>query len=337
MLQKRTSLSVRLSTAPFLIRAGVALRLVDVLGDVLELARVRGTLLATFDARAPWGIELPARPGAAFHAVVAGTCWFGVGGDPPRRLLPGDLVLLPGGVAHQLAAEPGLPLRRFDEALKRELITEDGDLVLDGPGPRTRVICAGYRYDGEVAQPLLGLLPPVLHVSATAEHGAGLRALLDLLAHECRSAADTGASTAAARLLDVLLVHVVRIWLDGPDPDRASWLRGLRDPVTARALGLMHEQPGRPWTLQHLADAAHVSRATLARRFAEHVGESPLGYLTRWRMDVAARRLRDTDLPAATVAREVGYTSEYAFNRAFARYRCRPPGRYRRDVAATPG
>src|SRR4051812_47371940 len=146
MLQNRISLSVRLSTPPVLRRAGVASRFVDVLGDVLELARVRGSLLATFDARAPWGIELPARPGAAFHAVVAGTCWFTVAGSAPRRLLPGDLVLLPGGVRHELAAEPGLPLRRFDEALKRELITEDGDLVLAGPGQRTRGICAGHRY-----------------------------------------------------------------------------------------------------------------------------------------------------------------------------------------------
>lgn len=306
----------------------------DVLGDVLELARVRGSLLATVQAQAPWGLELPARDGAAFHAVVSGTCWFSADGAPPRRLLPGDLVLLPGGLQHELMAEPGLPLRRFDEDLKRELITEDGELVLAGPGAPTRVLCAGYGYDGEVAQPLLGLLPPVLHISA-AEHTAGLRALLDLLAEECRSTAGTGAGTAAARLLDVLLVRVVRIWLAGPDADRSSWLRGLRDPVTARALALMHEQPSRAWTLRDLADAAHVSRATLARRFAEHVGQPPLEYLTHWRMDLAARRLRETDLPAAAVAREVGYTSEYAFNRAFARHRGRPPGRYRRDVAAT--
>ena len=314
----------------------------DVLGDVLGIARVRGALLATFDAHAPWGIDLPARPGASFHAVVAGTCWFSTDGYAPRQLSPGDLVLLPAGARHTLTAEPGLALRRFDQDLKAELIRPDGELVIEGPGTRTRILCAGYTYDSEVAHPLLSLLPPVLHVAtAQPESGPQLRALLDLLAHEARGAADTGSSTAVVRLLDVLLVHVVRAWLRG-DPasdsiaagsagatNRGSWLRGLRDPVSAQALALLHERPGEHWTLGALAAAVHVSRATLARRFTAHVGEPPLAYLTRWRMELAARRLRETTLPAAAVAREVGYTSEYAFSRAFTRARGEPPGRYR--------
>lgn len=191
----------------------------DVLGDVLAVARVDATLMATFDARAPWGIDLPARTGASFHAVVAGTCWFTSQGTPPRRLTPGDLVLLPTGAQHQLSAEPGQLLRRFDEDLKRELITPAGDLVLDGPGARTRILCAGYSYDTQVAHPLLSLLPPVLHVpTAQPSSGPWLRTVLDLLAHETSGhvpgSAMTGWDTAAGRLLDVLLVHVVRAWLD---------------------------------------------------------------------------------------------------------------------------
>lgn len=310
----------------------------DVLSDVLATARVDAALMATLDARAPWGLELPARRGASFHAVVAGTCWITVDGAPPRQLTPGDLVLLPTGVRHELAAEPGLPLRRFDEDLKRSLVRPDGELVVDGPGTRTRVLCAGYGYDAEVTHPVLGLLPPLLHVAtAHPESGPWLRTVLDLLAHEARGAAGTGSGTAAVRLLDVLLVHVVRAWLDigggevpGDGPGGpASWLRGLRDPLTARVLALMHERPGADWTLEALAGEVHVSRATLARRFAEHVGEPPQTYLTRWRLELAARRLRETALPAGAIAREVGYTSEYAFNRAFARQRGCPPGRYR--------
>ena len=103
------------------------------LSDVLTVAGVSGALMATFDARAPWAIELPERAGASFHAVVAGTCWFTADGQAPRQLTPGDLVLLPSGVRHELAAEPGLPPRRFDEDLKAALITPDGELVIDGP------------------------------------------------------------------------------------------------------------------------------------------------------------------------------------------------------------
>jgi AraC-like DNA-binding protein len=310
---------------------------VDVLGDVLALARVDASLMATFDARAPWAIELPARQGAAFHAVVAGTCWFTADGTPPRQLSPGDLVLLPAGARHQLATDPDLPTRRFDEDLKRSLIQPDGELVLDGPGARTRILCAGYHYATDATHPVLGLLPPVLHVAtAQPDSGPWLRSILDLLAHETRSHAATGSGTAALRLLDLLLIHVVRAWLDTDgDTMDPSWLRGLRDPVTARVLAVLHERPRHDWTLDTLAATANVSRATLARRFTHHVGEPPLTYLTRWRLDLAARKLRDTTLPVAAIAHEVGYTSEFAFNRAFTRSHGQPPGRYRRHTTTT--
>jgi AraC-like DNA-binding protein len=305
----------------------------DVLGDVLAMARVDAALMATFDARAPWGIELPARRGASFHTVVAGTCWLSVDGAAPRHLGPGDLILLPTGMRHELTSEPGLPLRRLDDDLKRTLIQPNGELAIDGPGARTRILCAGYSYDTDTAHPVLGLLPQVLHVPTNQpELGPWLRSLLDLLAHETHDSTATGSGTAAVRLLDLLLIHVVRAWLHTDPGERPtpSWLHGLRDPLTARTLALIHEQPGRNWTVESLAATVNVSRATLARRFTQHVGEPPLSYLTRWRIDLAARKLRDTMLPTARIARDVGYTSEYAFNRAFTRVRGCPPGRYRR-------
>jgi AraC-like DNA-binding protein len=302
----------------------------DVLDDVLALARVRAALLATFDARAPWGIDLPARAGASFHAVLSGVCWLQLDGGPAQQLTAGDLILLPGGARHALSTEIGLPLRPFDEQLKRELITEDGELVLEGPGARTRILCAGYDYDAEVAHPLLALLPPIVQIATLSSQAApNLPSLLSLLAAETRGG--TGAGTAAVRLLDVLLVHVMRIWASTDDgASGVSWLTGLRDPMSAQVLSLLHARPAEAWTLDSLAAEVHVSRATLARRFHQAVGEPPLAYLTRWRMDLAARRLRESTAPVALIARDVGYTSEYAFNRAFARHRGLPPGRYRR-------
>uniref|UniRef100_A8M1A6 Transcriptional regulator, AraC family n=1 Tax=Salinispora arenicola (strain CNS-205) TaxID=391037 RepID=A8M1A6_SALAI len=306
---------------------------VDVLGDVLALARVDASLLATFDARAPWAIELPARQGASFHAVVAGTCWLTVEDMQPRQLAPGDLVLMPTGVRHEFSTDLNLPTRRFDDDLKRSLIQPDGDLMLHGPGARTRILCAGYSYEAHGAHPVLSLLPPVLHVAtAQPENGPWLRAVLDLLAHETGSAA-TGSDTAAVRLLDLLLIHVIRVWLHtGGDTVGVSWLRGLHDPVSGRALAVLHEQPSLNWTLEALAEAVNVSRATLARRFTRHVGEPPLRYLSRWRLSLAAHKLRNTSLPVAAIARDIGYTSEFAFNRAFARAHGHPPGRYRRSA-----
>lgn len=153
-----------------------------------------------------------------------------------------------------------------------------------------------------------------------------------------------GAAAVLDRIVDILLVQLLRAWLDaGQDRDHdqarpASWLSALTDPVAGPALAVLHTQPGRNWTVPSLAAAVGVSRATLARRFPAQVGCTPAAYLTRWRMDLAAVRLRDTDDTVGAVARSLGYTSEYAFNRAFTRDRRIPPGRYRTwSRAARPG
>src|SRR5947209_13072908 len=144
-----------------------------------------------------------------------------------------------------------------------------------------------------------------------------------------------GSSAAAARLIDALLIAAIRHWLDRQDDGGVpSWLRGLRDPVLARVIAALHARPAEPWTVASLAREVHISRATLARRFTEVVGEPPLTYLTRWRMHIATQRLKYSTQPVGAIAREVGYTSEYAFNRAFARHRGQPPGRYRRLASA---
>ena len=306
----------------------------DPLADVLELSRVRGALVASVRAGAPWGLELPESTGASFHAVTSGTAWLRVEGAEPRQLMPGDLLLLPSGARHRLSSGPSGPCQLFDRALKEQLVTTDGELVLGGPGAATSFVCAGYDYDLDAAQPLLGLLPAVLHVSAEPVAGRDVAALVDLLAAET-AGRRAGSPVASARLLDLLLVAAVRRWLSEQSADAApSWLTALRDPAIARALSLLHSRPSEPWTLQAVAREVHLSRATLARRFSEAVGESPLAYLARWRMHLAAQRLKQTTDPIQTIAKGVGYTSVYAFNRAFSRSRGQPPGRYRRTAQA---
>jgi AraC-like DNA-binding protein len=153
--------------------------------------------------------------------------------------------------------------------------------------------------------------------------------VIRLLAHEIAQPRPAAGSV-LNRLLDVVLVHVIRAWL-GSDPRDVlpAWLAGLRDPVVAAALAAIHADPARAWTLNDLARHTATSRATLARRFPALVGGTPGGYLTRWRIDLAARQLRTTAQPVGAIARAVGYTSEYAFNRAFARTCGIAPGRFR--------
>ncbi|MBL7498959.1 AraC family transcriptional regulator [Frankia sp. CNm7] len=301
----------------------------DLLADVLRVAGVRGTVAATVHAGDPWGLRLFRISAAAFHAVTAGTAWLRLPGQPPLRLMPGDVVLLPTGSEHGLAGDADGPLEPFDHAASKASLATDGRLDVGTQPARTRILCASYRHDPAVTTPLFTLLPEVVHVPAGTPGAGPLADTLRLLSGEL---AEPGPATTTLldRLVDVLLIQVLRAWLRAePTTPSISWLRALNDPTIGAALTALHADPGRAWTLASLARHVAVSRATLARRFPALVGETPAAYLTRWRMDLAARRLRDTDDPIEVIAHAVGYTSEYAFSRAFSRDRAIPPGRYR--------
>jgi AraC-like DNA-binding protein len=301
----------------------------DPLADILELSRVRGAMLGNVEAHAPWGLELPPSDGASFHAVTAGTAWVQVGDQAPFQLMPGDLLLLPSGVGHRLLSAPGAVTRLFDRRMKEEEMTPAGDLLLAGAGATTTFICAGYSYDMEVAEPLMRLLPEVVFTPADPVAGRDIAALVTLLAGEV-GARTPGSRTAIARLIDLLLIAALRRWNESRAGEDGSWLSALRDPAIAAVLAAIHARPAHPWTLQALAAEVHLSRATLARRFTRAVGQSPLAYLAQWRMHLAAQQLRNSSASVEAIGHAVGYTSEFAFNRAFTRLRGIPPGRYRR-------
>ncbi|WP_433180756.1 AraC family transcriptional regulator [Actinoallomurus sp. CA-150999] len=200
----------------------------------------------------------------------------------------------------------------------------------DGSGVRTEMLCGAYRLDHSRAHPLLTELPDVVHLPARVGRHPALRAAIDLLGHELGARPRPGGDAALSGLLDLLLLYILRAYYeDQPDEVTAGWGAALRDPAVAGALRAVHEDPARPWTVESLAAQAGLSRAAFARRFTAMVGSPPLGYLTWWRMTIAARLLRDTDLPLRSVAERTGYTSEFAFARAFKREFTTAPGRYR--------
>jgi transcriptional regulator GlxA family with amidase domain len=202
------------------------------------------------------------------------------------------------------------------------------------PPTQTRIYCGHYQHDASSATPLFELLPDVVHVPAAPGNAPGLEATLRLLALELREP-QVGRSTVLDRLIDIVLVQVLRAWLDQhPESIQTSWLRALTDPPVSAALAAIHAYPARDWTISALADAASVSRSTLARRFTALVGQPPNRYLAAWRMELAARELVRSDRSIDAVAREVGYHSEFAFSKAFTRLRGTPPSRYRRGQRA---
>jgi len=301
----------------------------DLLDTVLATASVEGTVAASLRAGDRWGLRLAEVPGAAFHAVTAGTALLTVEDSAPLRLMPGDAVLLPFGDSHVLASGPDVEVRDFDHVAAEQQIASGAEVVL-GEGPAsTRVICASYSVDPSAnVNPFAGL-PRLLHVSAL-EAPSALRSSLALVADEL-GAPGPGVRAVLDHVVNVVLIQMLRVWIQDPNHPvgPASWLRGLADPVTSSALGELHRDPARAWTVDDLARRVGVSKATLSRRFESEVGRPPGVYLTSWRMELAAQRLRRGTEPVAAVARAVGYRSEYAFNRAFARYHGAPPGRFR--------
>jgi len=305
----------------------------DVLGELIERTRMHGRVFCQTSARAPWGLRFPAAPQALFHLITAGNAELLVG-STRLSLAQGDLVLLARGDGHVLA----------DHAKSARVDLADwlasarggaGPARLGGrSGPETRVLCGVYDYDGLGSQhPVLRLLPAILHVPGPQIRASSdLSATLDLLVRE-HDAPARGGSVVVSRLLDIMFVQTVRLWANLPD-ERTGWIGALTDEMLARALGAMHADLGRAWTVDTLAHAAGTSRATLGRRFVAEVGEPPLAYLARARMQEASQLLRSSGDALAAIAARVGYDSEFAFNRAFRRAFGTPPGEYRRGLRA---
>jgi AraC-like DNA-binding protein len=313
----------------------------DIVADIVAATRQGTIIYSRSRFHAPWGISVPAGRLVSFHVVTSGACWLTRDGHDPIRLTCGDVVLVPSGCAHAMVDIPGTPARPLAELINGPLHTTMGnEVVLDGPGPATGLLCGGYLLDPGLRHPLTTNLPDVLHLDARRTRGTGLAAAVDLLSDEV-DRTDPGAPAVIAGLVDLLFVYVLRARLADQgteaDPDGIvagnAWMRAFYDPVVGGALALIHREPGHPWTVVGLARAVGAPRATFSRRFTKLTGQAPMAYVTAWRMTVASRLLRDERHPLREIARQVGYDSEFAFARAFKRAVGHPPGRYRSAVA----
>ncbi|MFJ8475921.1 AraC family transcriptional regulator [Kitasatospora sp. NPDC094011] len=297
----------------------------DLLADWLAVASVRGSVGARIHASGDWGIRWNEDGDAVLYAITSGVVWIEVEGMQPVLAGAGDVFLVTAGAPHALASAPASMPPVCDSSEP-----SDQPIVLGTGGPATRVLAARYRYDAKARTQVLAHIPTVVHVRSGLA-GDGLADTVRLLGRELAEARPA-TSLVLDRLVDIMLIQLLRSRLSEEDRKAPPLLRALTDPVVHRALQLMHETPTRPWTAESLARATLVSRATLARRFDAVLATSPSGYLMHWRMDLAAQRLRDTSDSIESIAHDVGYSSLPAFSRAFARLRDEPPGRYRESA-----
>ena len=332
----------------------------DALSDVLRAIRLRGAVFFYVQGADPWVAEAPPSremipsvlPGVdhlmEFHGVARGSCWAAVVGEPPVRLEEGDLVLFPQGDPHVLSSAPGMRARVIQESLSLVprsprlpfSLRVDGDgaksvLKDDGGADDTVVVCGFVGCDTRPFNPFLASLPRMLPAPGLASEGSWLSSFLRMAVDESNQKRP-GGEAVLERMTEMLFVEVLRRYAEALPVDHAGWLSGMRDPAVGRVLSLIHHRPAEPWTLERLGEESGMSRSTLHERFVHFMGRPPMQYLAQWRMQLASRWLRDTDAKIVDVAREVGYESEAAFARAFARSVGESPAAWRRARRAKP-
>lgn len=322
---------------------------IDPLSDVLRSVQLTGALYFVWNVTWPYATPVPdgrvfapiILPGAqqimSYHVVTQGSCWAGLLGEPPVELHAGDILLIPHGDAYVISSSAGLctgMARPTDDALAffRQMAAGELPFVIEegGRGDRsTHLICGFLGCDVRPFNPVLAALPPLVHVRPPTDPAADrMQALIEYTLAEARSPRPGGHSV-LVRVSELMFVELVRRYLTEAPAQQTGWLAALRDPIVGRALVLLHRTPAAAWTLELLAAEVRISRSRLAEYFTRFVGEPPMQYLARWRLQLAARMLATGSAKIASVAREVGYDSEAAFSRAFKRFAGVSPSRWR--------
>ena len=311
----------------------------DAIAGLLDGPRAREAFMLRALMNPPWSMRIRDEEPLTVVSMVRGNAWVIHDGAEPVPLAPGDVAVVlgpePYTMADDPASEPDIiihPGQRCETRDGRPLVQEM-DLGVRSWGNsadgETVMLVGSYHLDGEVSGRLLRALPKLL-VLRDDEWDCPV---IPLLATEIVKD-DPGQEAVLDRLLDLLLIAVLRAWFARPDAAAPGWYRAHADPVVGRALRMLHHNPAQPWTVARLADEAGVSRATLARRFQELVGEPPMSFLTGWRIALAADLLREPGTTVGSVAEQVGYGTPFAFSTAFKRIRGISPQQYR--LAADP-
>jgi AraC-like DNA-binding protein/mannose-6-phosphate isomerase-like protein (cupin superfamily) len=293
----------------------------DPVSRVLRAAEVRSTVYCRSHMRAPWGFGVEAHGNPVFHVVTSGHSWLEVEGRAGQiAVASGDLIILPSGARHWMRDDPSTRAVELDDLLTSVPPDNERRLSFGGGGAETALVCGGFTLQNREAHPILRTLPDVMHVPGDdGRSRPWLAATLELLGSESESRAP-GSEEIVRRLADALIAQALRAaLLELQSSDGAPTILAIHDRHVAAAVGLIHDDLERVWTVGELAEAVALSRSAFAAHFRAAVGESPLRYLTRTRLAHAARLLQDTDASVAQVAARVGYGNEFSFGKAFKR------------------
>ena len=313
----------------------------DPVTDIFRTMHVTAFGLHRLEATAPWGLEqekqteqkvtpsdktMSPTDSAHFAMLSRGNCWLSVEGIPePIPLAGGDCFLLAPGTSIVLRDSP----RTRPRCSFREVGAKASNNVAHygGGGAPTTIVCGSLSFDRASLRPITHLLPSFILIKSDQARMLALHITMQALASEMAEQAP-GSEVVATRLAEVLFIQVLRAHIESGPKRNKGWLRAIFDPQIGTALSAIHDKVNIPWTVESLAEAAGMSRSAFAARFKELLGQTPLEYVTGWRMQKGMRLLQQRDKKLIDIARSVGYESDAAFSKAFKRVVGASPGEY---------
>ena len=318
----------------------------DAFSQILSGVKLNGAIFFNAEFSAPWGYSTPpadvlvathapdAEHLVLYHLVIDGGALIELMDGQSIQLRAGDIVIFPHGDPHHMSSGKGATRPFPNYGIGAKIRSHDlSPLHAGGGGEISRFVCGYMTCDPHLSRPILSGLPPVFKVHIRADSsGQWLENSILHLVEEAASGR-IGNEAMLAKLSEALFVDTVRRYVASLPEQQTGWLAGARDPIVGKSLGLLHNRVSHPWTIADLAEQVGISRSALVERFARYLSEPPMAYLTRWRLQLAARSLERTSRGVAEIAADVGYESEAAFNRAFKREFGQPPGRYRSEHA----
>lgn len=333
------------SVFPIASGAGACLhRHVDALSDLMRVLRFAGGVFLDATCRVPWCAlsQVSAQdcgPGVdcsggliGFHYLLDGPLQVRLPEGPVLRCQPGALILVPRNEPHLLGTDLTLPPMDVESSIRRAGEHEVSHLDFgEGAAVLNHLVC-GYLATAVRRHPLLDALPPLLVTNVRGRPCADWVESSFRYAAREHAARRPGSQEILARLSELLFVEAVRDHIERLPAEATGWLAALRDPALARVLAAVHARPAQAWAEETLAAEARLSRSAFADKFTATLGVPPMSYVTRWRMLLAGRRLRESPATLAEIAGEVGYESEFAFSRAFRREMGCAPGAWRRNA-----
>jgi AraC family transcriptional regulator, alkane utilization regulator len=319
----------------------------DAVSDVLRAVRLSGAVYLNGTFTAPWcmigrtdaalcAAYLPrSERVVSYHLIIEGNCWAQLAGDSKSaiHLNAGELLVVPQGETHLIGSAVDLAPTPSELLLAGPMAAAPGEVLTlshGGGGATTRIVCGFLACDDTLSNPLLASLPRLFKIDMRQDpRAAWLESSLKFAAAEAANSR-AGGTIVLARLSELLFVEAVRSCIEALPDHETGWLAGVRDRYVGRALSLLHAHAVHPWTVEELARKVGLSRSALAQRFTDLLGQPPMQYLARWRMQIAAQELLSGRKSLAAVAEQIGYESEAAFSRAFRREFGMPPAGWRK-------